>query len=62
MCRWGLYTDEGSSYIKMEVIDKIGLNYFDPKQAGVNGDQNWVTKAVLPDSIIKSFEQEISKN
>jgi len=44
------------------VADRIGFERFDPKDAGVYGDSDWIRKARLPDRIITGFEEAVKMN
>ena len=51
----------GTFSLNPEIAETINFKYFDPKQAGVYGDKEWIKRAALPDSIVKLFEQEVNK-
>jgi len=52
----------GTFSINEELTNMIGFKLFDPTQAGVYGDKDWLIKAELPKSITKEFEAEVNKN
>ena len=41
----------------MDVVKKIGFKPFDYSRAGVYGDLDWKTKAILSDHLIKQFTE-----
>jgi len=53
---------EQTYYLNNEIADKMGFKLFDPKEAGVFGDSDWIKKARLPDEIIADFEKAVRLN
>lgn len=53
---------KGTFTLNDGIADMIGFNYFDIKQTGVYGDEEWKKKAELPGTIVKGFEAAVNKN
>lgn len=67
--RNSILTDPGSIDVSNRVFslnsgipEKIGFELFDPREAGVYGDAEWVRKARLPRKIIHDFEKAVRSN
>jgi len=48
--------------LKPELAKAIGFKIFNPDEAGVYGDMEWIQKSKLAPSIIKSFNEMVSEN
>lgn len=53
---------EQTYYLNNGIADKTGFKLFDPKEAGVYGDSDWIREARLPDKIVTAFEEAVRLN
>ncbi len=44
------------------IPERIGFELFDPQEAGVYGDTEWIEKARLPDELIAAFKEVVMMN
>ncbi len=58
----GIIDIENGTYINTVLAEKIGFIEFNPKEAGVYGDDEWVRKAKLSNIIIKKFHEKVKEN
>lgn len=50
------------SFVQNKNYKKINFTPFDYKKAGVYGDQNWIEKAKLPETVINAFDKVVEEN